>query len=548
MNAHDAPTAPHKTLESTQPMTGKPPVTVYDPPFAPPAPPRNPPARLPMRPQRVAPPQQRWWVVAGVGVLVGVLVLIVGGLLFVSAALGRGILPAVSVAGVRIGGMSVQEAERVLSGVGRELLLTENGREWRINVSELGLRLDARASAERAYEEGRSVGDVVSTLFGRVELAPIVTFDIATAEAYFIAQRNAYTRQPVNAGIGFAEGQVFATPAQDGAELDIQATLARIFDAPASVLTSGTLQLATVPLYPAVTDASATLANARALLESPLEIRVFDPVSGAAQLWTIPPSRWGNWLTAHPSPDSAIGLALQLDEGALRGYLTEQASAVLDSTRTLDIEAGIASLQASLIAGNPRDGFVTVKHYPRVHTVRSGETITSIAWDYGFPYPYIQEANNNIQGVSVGQQIIIPPADTFLTLPTNPNKRVVVSISQQRTRVYENGQLIHDWVSSTGIADSPTWTGLYQVISRVPNAYAGNWNLYMPYFIGVYRPIPNADFTNGFHGFPTRGGGQILWENSLGRRVTFGCILLNNTNAKWLYDWVEEGVVVEILP
>ena len=70
--------------------------------------------------------------------------------------------------------------------------------------------------------------------------------------------------------------------------------------------------------------------------------------------------------------------------------------------------------------------------------------------------------------------------------------------------------------------------------------------LYMPNFMGVYQPVPGAAFTNGFHGFPTRGGGQLLWENSLGRKVTYGCILLHNNNMQQLYNWAEEGVVVEI--
>jgi len=34
--------------------------------------------------------------------------------------------------------------------------------------------------------------------------------------------------------------------------------------------------------------------------------------------------------------------------------------------------------------------------------------------------------------------------------------------------------------------------------------------------------------------------------NSLGTKVTFGCILLSNENAEALYNWAEEGVVVEI--
>ena len=122
----------------------------------------------------------------------------------------------------------------------------------------------------------------------------------------------------------------------------------------------------------------------------------------------------------------------------------------------------------------------------------------------------------------------------------------MVSISQQRVRVYENGAVKWDWVASTGIDSSPTWTGIYQVLLHDPNAYAGNWNLWMPNFLGVYHPIPGADFINGFHGFPTRGSSQLLWTNSLGTRVTYGCILLSNENAQALYNWAQEGIVVEI--
>jgi lipoprotein-anchoring transpeptidase ErfK/SrfK len=191
---------------------------------------------------------------------------------------------------------------------------------------------------------------------------------------------------------------------------------------------------------------------------------------------------------------------------------------------------------------------VRVYHHDRQHVVQSGETIISIAWDYGVPYPYVQQANGGLEAVSVGQTIIIPSEDNFLLFPVDPDKRIVVSITQQRAWVYENGALKWEWTVSTGINSSPTWPGLYQIIEHVDNAYAANWNLWMPYFMGVYRPIPGSDFTNGFHGFPTRGGSQLLWTNSLGTRVTYGCILLSNENAQALYTWAEEGVVVEIQP
>lgn len=283
--------------------------------------------------------------------------------------------------------------------------------------------------------------------------------------------------------------------------------------------------------------------QAERVLATPLEWRIFDPVTGNSVFWTVP--EWREWLRFLPDNNSPLGVAFSLDVALVRDYLTLQAQATFDESRYIDVESAIATLQDALAQGTPF-AVVSVKHHARTHLVQSGETLTSIGWAYGVPYLYLQALNGGQEVFSVGQTLIIPPADYFLTLPPPPEKRIVVSIGEQRTRVYESGQLIREWVSSTGITDSPTWTGVYQVLSKELNAYAGNWNLYMPYFIGVYRPVPNAEFTNGFHGFPTRGGGQILWENSLGRRVTFGCILLDNANAKWLYEWVELGVVVEI--
>jgi lipoprotein-anchoring transpeptidase ErfK/SrfK len=66
--------------------------------------------------------------------------------------------------------------------------------------------------------------------------------------------------------------------------------------------------------------------------------------------------------------------------------------------------------------------------------------------------------------------------------------------------------------------------------------------------MGIYRPVPTSDFMNGFHGFPSRGGAQLLWTGSLGRPVTYGCVLLSTDNAAALYRWAEEGVVVVIRP
>jgi lipoprotein-anchoring transpeptidase ErfK/SrfK len=132
----------------------------------------------------------------------------------------------------------------------------------------------------------------------------------------------------------------------------------------------------------------------------------------------------------------------------------------------------------------------------------------------------------------------------MLPLPVIPNKRIVISISEQRLWAYQDGQLLSKHVISTGIDRSPTQPGIFQVQTHELEAYASVWDLYMPHFLGVYEAWPG--FMNGIHGLPTLSSGRRLWANILGKPASYGCIIMDLEAAEWLYGWAEQGVVVEI--
>jgi lipoprotein-anchoring transpeptidase ErfK/SrfK len=98
---------------------------------------------------------------------------------------------------------------------------------------------------------------------------------------------------------------------------------------------------------------------------------------------------------------------------------------------------------------------------------------------------------------------------------------------------------------STGISRSPTMPGIFQVKSRYENAYASIWDLYMPHFLGIYNATPNLE--NGIHGLPLLSNGVRLWGSVLGQPASYGCIILELDAAEELYEWAEDGVVVEII-
>ncbi len=459
-----------------------------------------------------------------------------------------GVLPSVRAGGVSVGGLSEGEAAQKIGAAWQTITVRDGERTWKIDPAVLGISLDAGATARDAFGAGRSdLTKLVPGLIGGIDLAPRVTVDIASAEAGLIEMTGQFEQTAMNAGVQVVNGQIQTTPPVDGRILDVSATAAQLQTNAGAALVDGTLELVMQTVHPTVTDSSPIIGEATRLLSNPFEIRVYDPVTGDSVYWSAPPQQWGSWLTTMPDSSQPSGLALTANNASVTAYLNAQASGVLDASRYLNTDEAFASVQKAITSGQ-RSAYARVYHRDRQYVVQPGDTIISIAWDFGIPYLYIQQANGGLTNVSAGQTITIPPADTFLLYPPVPDKRIVVSISEQRTRVYENGGLKWDWPTSTGINDSPTWPGIYQIISHAPNAYAGNWNLWMPTFMGVYQPIPGEDFTNGFHGFPTRGGSQLLWTNSLGTKVTYGCILLSNENAQALYNWAEEGVVVEILP
>jgi len=464
---------------------------------------------------------------------------------------GGKILPGVQMAGVALGGMTEPEAAQALAAVwaGSGVILRDGERVWSADPVALGITLDPDASAAAARSWGRSVGGpsaAFRAVLGKVALAPVLRVDWTRLGDYLREAGGSINIPAKNAGVRLVSGRAEPTPAEPGRALDIPATLARLQRDPGAELADGALDLVMAEIAPAITDASALVAQAQALLASPFTLRAYDPIRDEWATWTAPPEVWSNWITAASDPDSPTGLALVLEGEGPTAFIEAQAR--FGDERYIKPDEALAAMQAA-IRSNRTDAIIRVWHNPTTYTVSAGQTLAQIGEEVGIPYPYIQAANPgiNANALSAGQTLTLPSRDVLVPLEPVPHKRIIISRSQQRMWAYENGQVVFDWPISTGISSSPTAPGVFQVQSHEINAYAEQWNLYMPHFVGFYHPGPNVEVMNGFHGFPTSAsGGYLLWTNNLGRPATYGCILLSLENAATLYDWAEEGVIVEV--
>ena len=138
------------------------------------------------------------------------------------------ILPAVSVGGVAVGGMTEAEAAAAISAAWQNIALRDGVRIWRVPAEQLGMALDAQASAQRAMRYGRQDGSAVSGALSGANLSPIFKRDPKRATDALVAFAQLVDVPPRNAAIRAEGNALVAVPPAFGRALLHGETLSRL--------------------------------------------------------------------------------------------------------------------------------------------------------------------------------------------------------------------------------------------------------------------------------------------------------------------------------
>jgi LysM repeat protein len=462
------------------------------------------------------------------------------------------ILPGVTYSGLPLGGMSAEQAAAFLdqhSSTAQPITLHDGVRSWQAAPDTLGLRLDSAAAASRAYAYGREARLLEGSLLMYTALQEgwqppaSASFDRESAREGLLLMAGEVYIAPIDASLGLENGTLVERPSVQGFSLDVEQTLDWLEQNALAALEYGQAPLFLSAEQAAVVDISSARAEAELLLAARVQISAYDPVRNETLSDILPPEVMLAMLTVEASPQ---GPQVSLQTLPLWSYLQAWSDS-LGADRWIDF----ASLTDPALQPAVRQGeglHFRVRHSPTTYTVQSGDTLLRIAWRVGIPSWMIIQANPGMDSEVLypGQVLAVPSKDDMLPLPVVPNKRIVISIQEQRMRVFQDGGLLWEHVISTGMDRSPTQPGVFQVQTHYVSAYASVWDLTMPHFIGIYEAWPG--FMNGIHGLPTLSNGQRLWASALGRPSSYGCIILGLQEAEQLFSWAEPGVVVEILP
>lgn len=415
-----------------------------------------------------------------------------------------------------------------------------------VSPADLGLWVDPDATAQGAYNIGRDsapFSGLISAASGYQQIIlPVLYLNEEIARQTLTEISQQVEIKPVNARLAYQNGDWVVEPSSDGLILDIDTVLEGLSSHTTKVLLTGSIDLHTRPVSPEITDLSLVLSEIETVVAENLHISAYDPITDEHLTLYIPQEIKREWVTVDPETN-IVQLTYREDDIQ---KLVETWQNELGQGRTFIMPENFDPL---INAWDQRQPYLAIIQHPAtVYEVSRGESLWSISLKLGIPLWHILEANEGLttSNLEFGMSITIPSKNDLLPLPVIPEKRIVIDISTQRMTVYENGQVRSTHIISTGVEDSPTMAGVFQIQSHSLNAYASNWDLYMPHFMGIYEAWPG--FMNGIHGLPTLSNGQRLWAGNLGRPVSYGCIILGLAEAEALYDWAEPGVVVEITP
>jgi vancomycin resistance protein YoaR len=363
------------------------------------------------------------------------------------------IYPGVSVFGTDLGGLTLAEAEIVLQQKFQDyqpvkLTLRYGERTWAVSPQEMGVSLDAKATAISVYVVGRE-GSTLNRLWdqGRTlwfgQAAPFTLLIDEGIGTLYLSRLAQEINQPVHdAALVVHDFQVEAVPSQVGREVDIAATKQLIYQRIAT-LKGGPVDLVVHQTPPAIADVSQAEFDAERILGSPLILRLPDEGGGEGGeiAYTLDQTVLAEMLTLRQlkRDDGQVILAAGLDQDKLMAHLQELAKQIDRSPRDgrFDFEPATGTLTPIVTSQDGRSLNITetvrlvtaqaVTDQRQVLlpvTITKPQVATENAESLGIK-ELINEATTYFKGSSQGRMhniqvaasrfhgLVIPPGGTF---------------------------------------------------------------------------------------------------------------------------------------
>ena len=483
--------------------------------------------------------------VGGTLLFLGIVIIWVVGYQLIYA--GR-IFPGVSVAGVDISGLGPPDAALKLSQalsypLSGKIVFRDGEKAWVASPAQLGMVFDASASAQAAYQLGRSGGpfsafneQIRARGFG-YDVAPVIIFDQRVAYQYLHGLAQQVDQPVVEASLHLDGTNIVAQSGQAGRTLNADATLIYL-SGQLQTFQDGEVPLVIQEIQPTIMDISAQAETARQVLSQPLTLVIPNAHAGDPGPWVydvpvlanligVQKVQNGNKVDVQVTlkPDALrqmlSGIQTQVDRQAQNAHFhfndsTGQLIALSPSVtgRAVDVQASIKAINEALLRGEHTVPLVINETQPTVADTATAQQlgITGLLPN-GVQTSYFYGSHpERVQNITTAAErfdgVLVAPGETFsmgetlgdISLDNGYTEALIIYGGQTITGV--GGGVCQ---VSTTLFRTVFNTG-FPVVERVPHAYRVSYYEETssggidPSLAGldatVYFPLVDFKFTN----------------------------------------------------
>ena len=462
------------------------------------------------------------------GVLSGVSLLLAAAGGVATAYQGR-IAPNTIVAGVSVGGLTIQQAYQKINAksqsiAGATIPVVVDNEQKELTLEQLGVTLQANQS-DLFLSSKNSLAWLTpgywQTFFAKKELP--VEYDV-NEQQFRQAVEDGFNLHSTakNAEVTIQNKELAVSPAVTGKQIDVTAALQKLKEQFQSGI------IAALPFTYAETAAAISTDEAT---QTKTEVATaLKPVklTGGGRNFTITVEDQYGLVDYEAAGDQ---LSWRVSEEKLRGYLEKTVAAKLN----IAMIQRVIQIKPEQQLQEGKDGRAVVMNrlvsdVYRMITEQSGASPIEV------PLQTITFTDKWVE------------ADFIPGL--FPGTYVDINLAKQRLHIVNNETLIHTFIISSGKAGLPTPKGVFYVKNKIDLAqsrlYPGIW---MRYWNALARTPDGGGYEGyGIHDLPCFNASCTLIEGAghLGRPVSHGCVRLGHDNAIWFYENIPVGTPVNI--
>jgi lipoprotein-anchoring transpeptidase ErfK/SrfK len=456
--------------------------------------------------------------VMALSILSFLVVIFFGGLLFSNLYYKNKILP-----GTKVGSLTLnqdpQEASQQLSKSIDQFKFRLNFKDQQTEYTptELGLTPDLNSTIEEAKNLNHQTRFFKKpfAIFSKRNLNLSSNLDQKVLQDFLTA--NNYAQQiPADAKIEFNQGSANfeIIPEVSGRGVDIEAfskDLAQAY----SKISPEEVNLDITDTKPSIKAVSLTDLTSRANSIIHQKIVINTPLKA----YSPSLAQKKDWLSLTPQPESGSYL-LSINTDAQKKYL--------DST----VKSVQRSPEARVVASIGSQEFVV---QPGASGYRPED------------YTSVLESLNKIFPGAAGAELtlkfkeIAPPTQN---ITASDGRWIFADLSEYKIYAYQGSSLVNSFLISSGARATPTPTGSYSISRKVRvKTMSSGGNPKSP----DYYSVPNIEWVAYFKsgGYAMHG---VYWHNKFGKQNTsHGCMGMSNSNAQWVYDFIDIGTPVVVV-